>query len=46
MKIPEEIEELQQDLEYFYKISQTRELNSFEKGIKEETERLLTQKML
>ena len=37
----EEIQELQQDLEHFEETSKTRELNSFEKGIKEEVERLL-----
>ena len=41
MKTPEEIQELQQDLEHFEETSKTRELNSFEKGIKEEIERLL-----
>jgi len=34
-------EELQADLDHFKKIEKTRELNSFEKGIKEEIERLL-----
>lgn len=37
----QEIQELEQDLEHFEKTSKTRELNSFEKGIKEEVERLL-----
>ena len=35
--------ELQQDLEHFLKTEKTRELNSFEKGIKEEVERLLNE---
>ena len=41
MKTPEEMQELQQDLEHFLNTSKSRELNSFEKGIKEEIERLL-----
>lgn len=43
MKNKEEIQELQQDLEHFKKTEKTRELNSFEKGIKEEIERLLNE---
>ena len=34
-------EELKKDLEHFLNTSKLRELNSFEKGIKEEIERLL-----
>ena len=41
MKTPEEIQELQEDLEHFLILSKSRELNSFEQGIKEEIERLL-----
>lgn len=33
--------ELQADIDHFKEIEKTRELNSFEKGIKEEIERLL-----
>ena len=33
--------ELKQDLEHFLNTSNSRELNSFERGIKEEIERLL-----
>lgn len=33
--------ELEQDLDHFKKTEKTRELNSFEQGIKEEVERLL-----
>ena len=43
MKTKEEIQELQQDLKHFKETEKTRELNSFEKGIKEEVERQLTQ---
>lgn len=37
-------EELQADLEHFSKTEKTRELNSFEKGIKEEIERVLDER--
>ena len=41
IKTKKEIQELQQDLEHFLNTSNSRELNSFEQGIKEEIERLL-----
>lgn len=41
MKSEQEIQELQKDLKHFKETEKTRELNSFEKGIKEETEKLL-----
>ena len=44
MKTKEEIQELQQDLEHFLNTLNSRELNSFERGIKEECERLLNEK--
>lgn len=43
MKPLEEIQELQADLDHFKEIEKTRELNSFEKGIKEEIENILSQ---
>ena len=36
-------DEPQQDLDHFKETEKTRELNSFEKGIKEEIERLLNE---
>lgn len=36
-------DELQADLDHFKKTEKTRELNSFEKGIKEEIENILNQ---
>ena len=41
MQTPEEIQELQEDLKHFLNTSNSRELNSLEKGIKEEVERIL-----
>lgn len=38
-------EELQADLDHFKKTEKTRELNSFEQGIKEECERLLNEQV-
>ena len=43
MKSEQEIQELKEDLEYFEAKQRLRELNSFEKGIKEEIERLLNE---
>jgi len=44
-RVNKEIEKakLKADIDYFKETEKTRELNSFEKGIKEETERLLNQ---
>lgn len=39
-------DELQADIDHFKKTEKTRELNSFEKGIKEECERLLNEEYI
>jgi len=46
MRTQKEIKELLDDLEHFYKTSQTRELNSFENGIKETIEKILKDLMI